>query len=359
MLDEADSLWDDQPEQALAIYLALVEQIETAHETWADADAEPFADLMSGAVSGLATLVAEDRLGEPGRTRAIKTLLSLEHLADLASNEDFGDYAEVLCPPEHAELRALLQQWHDNAREHRRAPFARALLQLIPRAEQTPQAREALLLSSRDPYEAAEFYLTDDPRPGASERLQNYLLGQKAHLSLEPLLATFEAQGAEEVLETVLTGRIRNTGGRPGRLSPELAWLFGRYVSSGRQTAALELAKAGLLAAPSVAWEGLLRQVSRDWASDWESVYRVLRVQSSGQNAVLQLLLDGHHDLSEAEAFDREHGGQIAAQLRHTLATRLGHDPATRDRAVQIVLELANAMIQARGRKTTRQRPRS
>lgn len=351
VIDEADELWDDQPKQALAIYLALVEQIETAYETWADADDEPFADLMSGAVSGLATLVAENRLDEPDRHRAVNVLLNLENLADLAGNENFGDYAEALHPTEHAELRALLQQWHDNAREHRRAPFARALLQLIPRSEQTPEAREALLLSSRNPCEVAEYYLTEDPRPSASDRLRDYLMGAQSHLSLEPLLATFKAQGAEGMLETILVGRLQKSRSGPGRLSPELEWLFGHYVAGGRREQALELAKSGLLDAPSVAWEGLLRQVSRDWASDWRSVYRVLQVQPSQRNAVAQLLLNGHHDLNEAEAFDREHGGQISGSLRHALAIRLGRDPATLNRAVQIVLELASALIQARGRK--------
>ncbi len=350
VLNEADELWDDRPEQALAICLALIDQIEAAHETWADADDGPFADLMSGAVSGLATLVAEDRLNEQGRTRAVSTLLGLENLADLAGNEDFGDYAEALRPPERAELRTLLQQWHDNARDHRRAPFARALLQLVPRAEQTPETRETLLLSSHDPYEAAEFYLSDDPRPGAHERLKGYLVQTKSHISLEPLLEPFEATGTGGLLEEILTARIRNTG-RPGHLTPELKWLFRRYVASGRQSEALELAKAGLLAAPSVAWEESLRQVSSDWVGDWNSVYRVLRVQSAGQNAVLQLLLDGHHEPGEAEAYDREHGVHLAPQLRHALAKRLGHDPASRDRAVQIVLELANTHIQRRGRK--------
>jgi uncharacterized Zn finger protein len=351
VMDEADELRDGQPEQALAIYLALVEQIESAYETWADADDEPFADLMSAAVSGLATLVAEDRLDERDRYRAVSTLLNLENLADLASNEDFGEYAEALRPSERAELRALLQQWHDNAREHRRAPFARALLQLIPRAEQTPEAREALLLSSRNPYEVAAYYLTEDPRPGASDRLRHYLVEVQAYLSLEPLLATFKTKGAEGALETILVGRLQKSRSGPGRLSPELEWLFGHYVSGGRREQALELAKAGLLSAPSVAWEGLLRQVSLDWANDWSSVYRILRVQPNQQNAVAHLLLNGHHDLSEAEGFDREHGGQISGSLRHALAIRLGRDPATLDRAVQIVLELANALIQARGRK--------
>lgn len=351
LMDEAAELWEGRPEQALAIYLALVEEIETAYETWADADDEPFADLMSGVVGGIATLVAENRLDEADRSNAVNVLLNLENLADLASNEDFGDYAEALRPPERAELQALLQQWHDNAREYRRAPFARALLQLIPRSEQTPEAREALLLSSHNPHEVAAYYLTEDPRPGASDRLRDYFVEVQANLSLEPLLTTFTAHGAEGLLETILVARLKKSRGGPGRLSPELEWLFGHYVAGGRREQALELAKAGLLAAPSVAWEELLRQVSLDWVSDWNSIYRVLRVQSTQQNAVAQLLLNGHHDLSEAEGFDREHGGQISGSLRHALAIRLGRDPATLDRAVQIVLELVNTLIQARGRK--------
>ena len=346
VLDEADALRASHPQQALSIYAEMVRSIETAYETWAEADDEPFDDLMQTAVGGLLTLIHEGQLSGDDRTQALSVLTTLEDPVFLARSSALADAAEVLSESEQTGLQRQFQALYDDANTTYRPVFARALTQLIPRSQQTPAQREALLLTSRDTPELIRFYLGSDD-PGAHQRLVSYLTSSYARL--EPYVPLFEEYAAEGVLEQVIVQHLARHGG-PGQLGTETHWLFDRYVASGRREQAHALARRGVLETADVGWERLLRQVSLDWARDWKAIFTALKKKPALRDQVLQLLLTDEHSPGEAEAFDRHQNGACSVYLRTELATRLAQDPATQSRAAELYFELAERLVNLRGR---------
>ena len=79
VMDEADVLWETEPEQALAIYLEMLGQIERAMAGWAQVYGDPFEDLFGSALNGVLSLVSEDRLPPPARQRAVQAALKSKH----------------------------------------------------------------------------------------------------------------------------------------------------------------------------------------------------------------------------------------------------------------------------------------
>ena len=346
VLDEADSVRASHPQQALSIYVELARNIEAAYETWAEADDEPFDDLMQSAVGGLLTLIHEGQLGDDDRSLAFAVLTGLENPVHLARSSALARAAEVLSEPELAELQRRFQALYDDANTLYRPVFARALMHVIPRSLQTPAQREALLLTSGDTRELIRFYLGSDDSD-ARAKLVAYLTSSNA--PLEPSFALFEEYAAGEVLEQSIDQRLARHGG-PGRLGPEMHWLFDRYVTSGRREQAHTLARTGLLNTAEVGWERLLRQVSPDWTRDWNAIFATLKKNTLLHEQLLRLLLTDGHTLSDAEAFDRQQHGVFSVHLRAELATRLAQEPTTRSRAAELYAELAERLINLRGR---------
>ncbi|GGR26796.1 SWIM zinc finger family protein [Deinococcus ruber] len=346
VLDGADAVSAFDPQQALSMYVEMVRNIEAAYETWADEDDEPFDDLMVAAVGGLLMLIGEGQLGDDDRSRAFAVLTGLENPLHLARSSALASAAEALSEAEQATLQRLFQAQYDDPDTYYRPVFARALTQVIPRRQQTPDQREALLLISRDTQELIGFYLTSDDQD-APAKLVGYLTSSNA--PLEPFFTLFEEHAAEEVLEQCIVQRLKRQGG-PGRLGPEAHWLFDRYVTSGRHEQAHALATTGLLNTAEVGWERLLRQVSLDWRKDWNAVFTTLQQKTPLHEQLLQLLLTDQHALADAEAFDRQRQGAFSVHLRAELATRLAQDATTRSRAAEVYAELAERLINLRGR---------
>ena len=343
VLGEADALLETQPEDALAVYLQMIESAEDAYATWADDDDEAFDDLISGAVDGLLELVSEDKLSGELRAHVVQAVMQLENPLLLARSDDLADFASALTDTERAALHTLLQKNHDGSRDYWRSAYARALTRIIPASQQTPAQREALLLEGRDTRQIAGFYLKSQD-PGAPSRLVDHL---SKHGRLDELFGLFEEHSAEDLLEQVLLRR----GSRAGPLNSEGQWLFERYLTTGRRAQATDLARAGLLASANLGWETLLRQVSTDWPGEWKTIFRTLQVQPRLRNQVLHLLLSGDHPLSEAEAFDRQQAEHLNTELRITLAARLAEHRATLGRAAEIQLQVAERLIGQRGAK--------
>lgn len=343
VLGEADALLETQPEDALAVYLQMIESTEDAHATWADDDDEAFDDLISGAVDGLLELVSEDKLSGELRAHVVQVVMQLENPLLLARSDDLADFASALTDTERAALQTLLQKNHDGSRDYWRSAYARALTRIIPASQQTPAQREALLLEGRDTRQIAEFYLKSQD-PGAPGRLVDHL---SKHGRLDELFGLFEEHSAEDLLEQVLLRR----GSRAGPLNSEGQWLFERYLTTGRRAQATDLARAGLLASANLGWETLLRQVSTDWPGEWKPIFKTLQVQPRLRNQVLHLLLSGDHPLSEAETFDRQQAEHLNTELRITLAARLAEHRATLGRAAEIQLQVTERLIGQRGAK--------
>ena len=346
VLDEADALRMAQPQQALSVYVEMVRNIEAAYETWAEADDEPFDELMLAAVGGLLTLIREGQLDDDDRTQAFSVLTSLEDPVHLARSSVLADVTEALSESERAGLQRQFQKLYDDANTSYRPVFARALMHVIPQSQQTPAQREALLLTSRDTLELIRFYLGSDD-PDAHAKLVTYLTSSNA--LLEPYMTLFEELAAESVLEQVIVQRLTRRGG-PGRPGAEARWLFDRYVASGRREQAYKLAKTGLLDTADVGWERLLRQVSPNWVKDWNAVFAALKKKTMLREQVLQLLLTAEHPPRDAEAFDRQQNGNFSVHLRAELATRLARDPEMRNRAAELYFELAERLVNLRGR---------
>jgi len=346
VLDEADAVRGSHPQQALSVYVEMVRSIEAAYETWAEADDEPFDHLMQAAVGGLLTLIYEGQLGDDERTQALSVLTNLEDPVYLAGSSVLADATEALSESERAGFQRQFQALYDDANTTYRPVFTRALTQLIPRGQQTPAQREALLLTSDDTPELIRFYLGSSD-PDASRRLVTYLTS--SYTRLESYVPLFEEYAAEGVLEQVIAQR-RARHGSPGRLGAETRWLFERYVTSGRREQAHALAKRGLLDTADVGWERLLRQVSQDWAKDWKAIFTALKKKTTLRDQVLQLLLTAEHSPGDAEAFDRQQNGTFSVHLRAELATRLTQDPATQSRAAELYFELAERLVNLRGR---------
>lgn len=346
VLDEADALRMAQPQQALSVYAEMVRNIEAAYETWAEADDEPFDELMLAAVGGLLTLIREGQLDDDDRTQAFSVLTSLEDPVHLARSSVLADVTEALSESERAGLQRQFQKLYDDANTSYRPVFARALMHVIPQSQQTPAQREALLLTSRDTLELIRFYLGSDD-PDAHAKLVTYLTSSNA--LLEPYMTLFEELAAESVLEQVIVQRLTRRGG-PGRPGAEARWLFDRYVASGRREQAYKLAKTGLLDTADVGWERLLRQVSPNWVKDWNAVFAALKKKTMLREQVLQLLLTAEHPPRDAEAFDRQQNGNFSVHLRAELATRLARDPEMRNRAAELYFELAERLVNLRGR---------
>ena len=343
VLGEADALLETQPEDALAVYLQMIESTEDAHATWADDDDEAFDDLISGAVDGLLELVSEDKLSGELRAHVVQVVMQLENPLLLARSDDLADFASALTDTERAALQTLLQKNHDGSRDYWRSAYARALTRIIPASQQTPAQREALLLEGRDTRQIAGFYLKSQD-PGAPGRLVDHL---SKHGRLDELFGLFEEHSAEDLLEQVLLRR----GSRAGPLNSEGQWLFERYLTTGRRAQATDLARAGLLASANLGWETLLRQVSTDWPGEWKPIFKTLQVQPRLRNQVLHLLLSGDHPLSEAETFDRQQAEHLNTELRITLAARLAEHRATLGRAAEIQLQVTERLIGQRGAK--------
>jgi uncharacterized Zn finger protein len=346
VLEEADALRMSQPQQALSVYVEMVRNIEAAYATWAEADDEPFDELMLAAVGGLLTLIHEGQLDDDDRTQALSVLTSLEDPVHLARSSVLADAAEALSESERAGLQRQFQKLYDDANSSYRSVFARALMHVIPQSQQTPAQRETLLLTSRDTPELIRFYLGSDD-PDAHAKLVTYLTSSNA--LLEPYVTLFEEFAAEAVLEQVIVQRLTRRGG-PGRPGAEARWLFDRYVASGRREQAYKLAKTGLLDTADVGWERLLRQVSLNWVKDWNAVFAALKKKTMLRDQVLQLLLTAGHPPGEAEAFDRQQNGDFSVHLRAELATQLARDPEMRNRAGELYFELAERLVNLRGR---------
>ncbi|GAA4007443.1 SWIM zinc finger family protein [Deinococcus rubellus] len=376
VMDEADVLWETQPEQALAIYLEMLEQIEQATTGWAEAYGDPFEELFQSAVDGVLSLVGEARLAEPVRSQAVAAIFNIKNLLGLVGSDELADFAAELSQTEHAGLLRHLQQAHDRSRfQYEREQLAQTLLKLIPKACQTPAQREALLLSNGDDVQVAEYFLTDDPQTGQPDlaqrrKLLNYFTQTSPLSPLEPLFGLFEHHAAESVLEQILAVRL----GQPHafrHFSPEHHWLLSRYAATQRREQAFELAWKGLLATASPEWERLAQSVSLDWARDWKKALAAFEqrpgLNGLGNAQLLALLLEGDHDLSEVEAYDRRHQGRYASayiisgmlgrsvvSMREQLAQQLGEVPDHHARAADIYLDLAAQLTSQRGREQYR-----
>ena len=367
-MDEADVLWETKPEQALAIYLEMLDQIERATAGWAQVYGDPFEELFGSALNGVLSLVSEDRLPQPARQRAVKAAFKLPNVLALVQSEEFPDFAAELNEAEHAELQRHLQSAHDSStssylREH----LARALLTLIPAAQQTPAQREALLLSRGEDAHIAEYFLTSQPPSAQRRKLTAYFTQTRPYTPLEPLFGLFEHHDAADVLEQILGARLT----RPrmaGRLSAEDLWLFGRYAATQRREQAFKLAWTNLLDTALPEWERLSQSVSLNWAKDWKKALKAFEqrpgLKGLGNPKLLSLLLSGDHDLAEAHDYDRLHQGRYAdtfvihqgvgrsvTWLRTELAQQLGEVPDYRARAADIRLELATRFAAQRGRE--------
>jgi uncharacterized Zn finger protein len=344
VLGEADALQEMQPEEALAVYLQMIQSAETAYETWAEADDEPFDGLLAEATTGLLALVSGGHLSGNRRSSAVAAVMQLENPVFLASSDSLGNFAQALSDSERAALQTLLQKTHDGASEHYRRPYAQALIAIIPASQQTPAVRERLVLESQNPRQIAEFYLSSNTAE-AREKLVDYFAGNRWRL--DELFGLFGDHSAEDLLEQVLVRRGNSFGG----LNAEQHWLFDRYRATGRTRQAADLARAGLLASAGLGWEKLLRQISSDWPGEWKTLFRTLQVQPQLRNQVLHLLLTGDHPTGEAQDFDRQHAATLNPELRLTLAQRLAASPATLNRAAEIQLEVAQRLISERGRR--------
>jgi uncharacterized Zn finger protein len=357
VLDEANAQRDTKPAAALAVYLQMISSVETAYETWADADEGAFDHLLMEAIGGVMALVSGDRLAEPGRTDAVEALLALENPYLLTQTSQLTDFAAQLQPSEYAALKHLLQQLHDHSRErHIREQVVRALLKLVPVNQQTPAQRESVVLSSGNLEEITEYFLGSEA-PGARERLSSYL--QSSFQPLEPIFGLIENHEAGDLLEEVIQARLLRRGS-PGELSAESHWLFVRLAGSGRIEAAAALAERGLLSSADPRWEALLMSVSEDWARDWPRLLAAMTKQRALCDAVLKLLLTGAHELSEAMSFDLQYATHISSARRAQLAEALTQHsevqsaetqhPETRLRAAEIRFELAERLVAVRGR---------
>ena len=377
VMDDADVMWDEQPAEALAIYLELLAQMEQAMESWAAPYGDPFDELFRSAVDGVLSLVGEHKLAEAQRTQAVAAIFGFNDLLIVVESEEFADFAAELPPGEHAELLRRLQQARERSpHSFQRERFAQALLKLIPASQQTPAQREELLLSEANDAKVAEYFLTnpdltnpltnpDTAQPRRS--LLTYFTKTHPHTPLEPLFSLFQHHAAEDALERILEGRL-GQGRLLRNITPELHWLFERYASTGRREQAFELAWKGFAATASPAWEQMVRAVSLDWTRDWQRALREFDKQPGLSGAVLKLLLEGDHELAEAEAYDRKHAQQLeqsgygvsyglhtgmgfsTASLREELSRRLGEVPEYHARAAEIRFECAEALIARRGR---------
>ncbi|TSA83146.1 hypothetical protein FNU79_12510 [Deinococcus detaillensis] len=372
VLDEADVLWEDQPEQALAIYLEMMEQIDAAMCGWAEPYGEPFGDALGGSLEGILSLVSEQKLPEAARHQAVDFVLKLRSLWPLAHSDELADFAAELLPAEYKTLVSRLQRVHDKSPPsgYDQGLYAKALLHLIPAAQQTPAQREALLISKGDDAQVAEYFLASASNEIQRRKLIDYFNRTKPHAPLEPLFSLFEHHAAEDILEQILTFRL-NQPRMAGRLTPEHHWLLSRYAATQRREKAFELAFDGLLESAALQWERLAQSVSLDWAKDWQKALKAFEqrpnLRGLGNAQLLRLLLEGDHDLSEAEEYDRLHQGRYAefvvlshlpgvgigtltSRVREDLAQRLGEVPQYRARAAEIRLQLAAELIAKRGR---------
>ena len=193
---------------------------------------------------------------------------------------------------EHAELLRRLHSAHDSSTSsHLREHLARALLSLIPAAQQTPAQYEALLLSRGDDAQVAEYFLTSQPESAQRRKLTAYFTQTKLYTPLEPLFSLFEHHDAADVLEQILAVRV-NKPRMAGRLSAEDLWLFGRYAATQRREQAFKLAWTGLLDTALPEWERLAQSVSLDWGrleKSPESLWAAPRPEGTGpsQTAVV------------------------------------------------------------------------
>ena len=353
VMDEADAMWEEQPAEALAIYLEMLVHIERAMESWAEPYGDPFEELLQGAVDGVLSLVSEARLAEAQRTQAVAAMLNLNDLMWLVSSAELPDFAAELLPDERAELLRRLQQAHERSTSaYQRERLAGTLLKLMPSGQQTPAQRETWLLSQGNDAQVAEYFLTNPDTAEPRRKLLTYFTQTHPHTPLEPLFSLFQHHAAEDALERILVVRL-GQGRNLRNVTPELHWLFERYAATGRRGQAFELAWQGFIASASPEWEQLVRAVSLNWEGDWKRALKAFGKRPELHGAVLKLLLEGDHELAEAERYDRLHGaqaGQGTASVREQLAQRLGEWPEYRARAAEIHLERAEALIAQRGR---------
>ncbi len=373
VMDQADVLWETQPDVALAIYLEMLDQIEQAMTGWAEVYGDPFEELSRSAVDGVLSLVSEARLTEPARSQAVAAIFSIKNPLSLIGSDELADFAAELSAVERAGLLRHLQQVHDRSTSsYERERLAQALLKLIPKAQQTPAQREALLLSNGDDTQVAEYFLkghlpTGEPDLAQRGKLISYFTQTKLFSPLEPLFGLFEHYAAEDVLEQILAVRFKQAHSFR-RFSSEHHWLLSRYAATQRRDQAFALAWKGLLETASPEWERLAQSVSLDWTRDWKKALAAFEKRPGsnglGNAGLLALLLEGDHELSEAQAYDRRHQGQYAgvyiisgllgrsvASVREQLAQRLSEVPEYQARAADIYLELAAQLVAQRGRE--------
>ncbi len=129
------------------------------------------------------------------------------------------------------------------------------MLKLIPVAQQTPADREALLISSGDDAQVAQYFLsgvlsgaspTQQPDAAQRRKLLSYFTQTKPFAPLEPLFGLFEYHAAESVLEQILAARFKPAVPRYATSPSEHHWLLSRYAATQRREQAFELAWNGL-----------------------------------------------------------------------------------------------------------------
>ena len=372
VLDEADVLWEAQPQQALDIYLAMLNQIDAAYASWADEGDEAFDDLLDTALAGVLSLVSEHKLPAKERQRAVAAVFNLDEFSVLAHNAELADFADELTQAERMEFLSRLKRAHDRAAPYQRPVLAQMRLSLVPKDQRTPAQHEALLLGRGDDAEITGYFLSQAASQSATKaahgKLLTHLTQTQPRASLEPLFSLFAHHDAEALLEKIIAAR-QGQGRGMHNVTPELHWLFARYAATNRREQAFELAWKGFVATASPAWEQLLRQVSLDWPRDWQRALKAFEKQPGLCGAVLNLLLEGDHELAEAVAYDRAHAQQLEqsggysvsyssgvglgisnAPVREELARRLGELPEYQVRAADIRLERAASLIHQRGR---------
>ncbi|MGI8747048.1 MAG: hypothetical protein ACR2J4_01670, partial [Deinococcus sp.] len=230
--------------------------------------------------------------------------------------------------------------------------LARAIMDLKAGQPLSDAERERLLLATRDDGAILDFYLS----AGRAADLRRYVAGEsRVRLSdLDPVFAKYGRQDLQEELIGEAQKKF------PGwQEAPEREWLYRRFLDSGRRERAHALAREAAEKWGDARWDGRTRETSVNWEKERPQVLGALHGKAHLTDRLLELLL-AEGLLDEAGRLYHERGKTIsgAAALHLAAALSASTQNTIRQSAAAIDAEVAERLIEGRGRESYREAAR-